>query len=108
MKCKLWKVSSPGWALESDNLDIIHLVLENHICKSCFMSEKEFLSDLEENLENGNIDLQEYEESVEYFEPHCPDNYDSLSVIDKIDWMLGTPCGIEYYFEEIKESYKQW
>jgi len=66
----LYKISYPSWLFKSYYLSEIRIELENHICDSCLLTE-DFLSK----------------------------NYDDFSDLEKIQLLLSTHCGLEYFLE---------
>ena len=75
MKYNLIKLSSPDFELITEHIHIVHDVLDMYVCRLCRV-----------------IGEDEYND--------WPDNYEELSVTEKVHVLLGTSCGAEYMLEE--------
>jgi hypothetical protein len=84
----LEKMSVPGWQFKSDYIEHILDMLDQHVCGLCKMTEAEYK---EATL---TVDA-EYEDDYNIFKP---ETYSQYSPIEKIEWLLGTPCGCEFDF----------
>ena len=78
----LTKESSPCWEFKSEDPAYISWLLEQCICSGCMITKKE--------AEEEGYLLDDPEEDFR------ADNFYQLSDFERINWMLGTPCGLEY------------
>jgi hypothetical protein len=90
----LEKMSVPGWQLKSEYIEPLLEMLEAHVCGMCTMTEAEY------KQATLTVDA-EYDDEYPQFKP---DTYYSYSPIEKIDWLLGTPCGCEFDFYDEEEG----
>jgi hypothetical protein len=95
---KLIKLSSKGFELTTTDINMIFDMLDSYVCTSCKVRKSEA-----ENYCQNNP-MEEFEQ--EYFiENAFPDNYDTLPVSDKVDWLMSTCCGAEFAYYEF-DSYE--
>ena len=91
----LEKMSVPGWQFKSDYIEHLLGMLEECVCDACKVTEAQY------RQATLTVDA-EYNEYRDDFKPKA---YDSYSPIEKIHWLLGTPCGCEYdFYDEAEES----
>lgn len=95
----LTKLSYPGWELYSDSVDEIYKELDTCVCDRCRLTKDEFLN----TYSHDELDASDWVDIINNINPHTfvyffPDDYEYLDVMDKIDCLLNTACGCEYYF----------
>jgi len=90
----LEKMSVPGWQFKSDHIEHLLNMLEQCVCNSCKLTEEQY------KQATLTVDA-EYDEYRDDFKPQT---YDQYSPIEKIEWMLGTPCGCEFDFYDEDEG----
>lgn len=95
------KMSSPGWELRSEHIEHIFDMLDRHVCSGCKMTKAEY--------EASNIIVEEYDELGEDINPYTfteyrPETYDQWSLLEKVEWLLGTACGCEFDFYNEEEG----
>lgn len=83
----LEKMSSPGWEFESDHIEHIFRILDKCICNNCKMTEKEY----KQFLLKQNIEKDFYPDDLQP---------ETRSMLEKVHWLLSTPCGCEFSFCE--------
>jgi hypothetical protein len=91
----LEKMSVPGWEFKSDHIEHILEMLEAHVCRMCKQTEAEY------KQATLTVDA-EYEDDQDRFKP---ETYNQYSPIEKINWLLETPCGCEFDFYDEEEEY---
>ena len=89
------KMSSPGWELKSDHIEHIFWLLDQCVCSSCKMTKIEYASyeDIEDEFLEENINPFTRDEFK-------PETYDQWSMLEKVHWLMSTPCGCEFSFCE--------
>lgn len=87
----LEKMSTPGWEFRSDCIEHIYAQLDTHVCGSCKMTEEEY------RTATKQVDA-EYDDEWGHFSK--PETFSQWSDLEKVEWLLGTPCGCEFDFEE--------
>ena len=107
---RLDKASNPGYTLESEHLRWIRWMLEQGVCDQCKWTKADYEKHLAENPEDyleDEIDLREDFADMAArgispltFSEFFPDNYSSLSDMEKVRYLLSTVCGCEFWFEE--------
>lgn len=102
------KVSHPGWELRSNHIQHIRWMLEQHVCSKCKWTKEDYDKWRRENPEEA-ISASEDFELPEGMNPYTyndlrPETYDQWSDLEKVEWLLDTACGCEFYFEEIKNE----
>lgn len=86
----LEKMSMPDWEFKSDHIEQIFWILDQSVCNHCKMTEKEY---------DQFILEQEYEVEEEFYPDDLrPETYDSWSLLEKVEWLMGTACGCEFDF----------
>ncbi len=70
----LHKLSAPGYTLSTESLEHIYTQLHSGVCASC-REDKEL-----------------------------PEDFDRLPLRERLDALLGTACGCEYWFEELQSA----
>jgi hypothetical protein len=90
----LEKMSVPGWQLKSEYIEHILEMLEAHVCGMCKQTEAQY------KQATLTVDA-EYESDWNHF---MPETYKQYSALEKIDWLLGTPCGCEFDFYDEDEG----
>ena len=86
----LEKLSMPGWGFKSDHIEHIFWLLDQSVCNHCKMTEKEYQQFILE---------QEYEvEEALYPGDLLPETYNQWSLLEKVEWLMGTACGCEFDF----------
>jgi hypothetical protein len=95
----LEKVSSPGWTLEAEEIDICLRVLEQSVCKHCKMTKQDYDTFLDSYWADTEHSSNEF--TNEDYEPDefFPDHYKDMSPIEKIEALLATACGLEYEYD---------
>lgn len=93
----LTKLSAPGFSLESEHLETIEHYLILSLCSMCTKTKSEFLNALEDVTEGDMTSAMNL----------IPDNYESLSSINRINALLGTSCAVEFDFE-IFDTYEEY
>ena len=111
---RLDKASNPGYTLESAHLHLIRWMLEQGVCVQCKWTKADYEKHLAENPEDYLEDDEELREeyadmaargiSPLTFSEFFPDKYSSLSDMEKVDYLLSTACGCEFWFEEIEDG----
>lgn len=88
----LEKLSMPGWEFKTDHIEQIFWLLDQCVCEHCKQTEAEYKAD----------DEEEYEDAWTNFKP---ETYDSFSLLEKVEWLMGTACGCEFdFYDEADES----
>lgn len=108
MKHRLDKESYPGWTFETRHEEHIRWMLEEHVCKLCKYTKDDY-----ENEFNNYEPTDEFEEdhlsrniNPHTYSPFFPKNYTELSDEEKINLLLDTACGCEYYYRKEEEDAK--
>lgn len=104
MRYTLDKLSSPGYLLKTDHLEHIHWMLEQCVCKNCKWTRADYEKWKEENPKEA-AEAEEYFDLEDGWNPYTygdmfPDNYDDLSLQEKIDLLMSTACGCEFDFRD--------
>ena len=91
----LEKMSSPGWEFKSDHIEKIFWLLDQCVCSSCKMTKLEYTNHEGEYIVDENL-----EEDINpfTFTDFKPETYDSWSLLEKVEWLMGTACGCEFDF----------
>lgn len=94
----LEKMSAPGWEFKSDHIEHILWMLDKHVCDSCKMTKAAYA---QSTLE---VDAEYPDELGEDINPYTfcefkPETYDQWSDLEKVEWLLDTACGCEFYFK---------
>jgi hypothetical protein len=110
---RLDKASNPGYTLESHHIHWIRWMLEQGVCAQCKWTkadyEKYAAENPEELLEEEEFLRLEFADMVEKgvspltFSDFFPDNYSELTDMEKINYLLSTACGCEFWFEEVED-----
>jgi hypothetical protein len=88
-------------------------MLEEHVCNTCKWTKADYDKYYAENpqeLEDEEFLRLEFEDMVANgrnpttFSDFFPEDYRSLTDMEKIDLLLDTACGCEFYFEEIGDE----
>lgn len=88
----LEKCSLPNtWEFKSPPIEEIYEKLDSQICRGCKMTEQEL-----RKLDDPDFDVEEEIRLGMY----KPDTYEEWSALEKVWWLLETPCGCEYAFYE--------
>lgn len=89
------KMSIPGWQFKSDHIEHIFWLLNQCVCSSCKMTKEEYTNHEGEYIVDENIgdDINPF--TFTYFKP---ETYDSWSMLEKVEWLMGTACGREFDF----------
>ena len=93
---KLIKASSPSFEREYNSLIELCNDFERNICSQCKMNQSQMREYFEQNP-SGNpkwIDEEEISMAI-------PNDYISLTTIDKLSHLISTPCGCEFMLEGI-------
>lgn len=90
----LEKMSVPGWQLHSEYIEHILEMLESHVCGMCKQTEAQY----------KQATLTVDAEYNEYRDDFKPETYNQYSPIEKIHWLLSTPCGCEFDFYDEEEG----
>ena len=90
----LEKMSSPGWEFKSEHIEHIFWILDKCICNNCKMTEKEY----EQFLLKQNIEKDFYPDDLQ------PETYNQWSILEKVEWLMRTGCGCEFYFHDEDEE----
>lgn len=107
------KVSLPGWELRSEHIQHIRWMLEQHICNQCRWTKQDYdnhMTAFPEELEDEDFLREESADMVSKninpltFSEFFPETYKELSDMEKIDLLLDTACGCEFYFEETESE----
>ncbi len=111
---QLGKASNPGYTLESEHLHWIRWMLEQGVCEQCKWTKADYEKHLAQNPEDYLEDDEELREeyadmatrgiSPLTFSEFFPDNYSSLSDMEKVNYLLSTACGCEYWLEEEEDA----
>ena len=98
-------MSSPGWQFQSDHIEHIRWMLDQHVCKNCKMSREDYDAWCKEQVNVTTDEEWMLEEGMNpySFTDFIPENYAELSEQDKIDWLLSTACGCEYDFTDSED-----
>lgn len=93
----LEKMSMPGWQFKTDHIEQIFWLLDQCVCSSCKMSKQEYIKH-----EGTYIVDEDIEEDINpfTFTDFKPETYDSWSLLEKVEWLMGTACGCEFDFYE--------
>lgn len=96
------KASSPGWTLQTDHIFHVREALERGVCKSCRQTKAEW----DASADKAELDDPDLGEDVNpwTFSEFFPENYADLPDAMKIDLLLSTACGCEYWFEDAEEG----
>jgi hypothetical protein len=97
----LEKMSMPGWEFKTDHIEHIFWLLNQCVCAKCKMTMLEYTNHegkytVDENLQE---DINPFT-STEF----KPETYDSWSLLEKVEWLMGTACGCEFDFYDDEES----
>lgn len=95
---KLTKLSSVGFELTTSDIHMIYDVLSSYVCTSCTKT----VSDVEYYCNENNISSQERSYMIE---EAFPNDYETLPLSDKVDWLMSTCCGAEFAYYEF-DSYE--
>ena len=110
---RLDKVSNPGYTLESEHLHWIRWMLEQGVCDSCKWSKadyEKYTGENPEDLEDEEFLRLDADDKVARginpltYSEFFPDDYKSLSDEEKVDLLLSTACGCEFWFEESENA----
>lgn len=95
------KMSGPGFHLKTDSISVLRLVLESHVCTYCMLTKEELIESAkaqsEEDKEAWGSE-QEVNEITEY-EFAFPDDYCEMTEEEKVDALMSTCCGAEFFYE---------
>lgn len=91
------KMSMPGWQFKSDHIEHIFWLLNQCVCDSCKLTKDEYEKSAEE------VDAEYPDDYGEGINPYTfcefkPETYDSFSMLEKVEWLMGTACGCEFDF----------
>lgn len=91
------KMSMPGWQFKSGHIEHIFWLLNQCVCDSCKMTKAEYEKSTLE------VDAEYPDEDDEDINPYTacefkPETYDSWSLLEKVEWLMGTACGCEFDF----------
>lgn len=109
---RLDKASNPGYTLETNHIEWIRWMLEKGVCDSCKWTKadyEKYIAENPEELEEEDFLREEFADMVTRgispltFSEFFPDDYKSLSDKEKVDFLLSTACGCEFWFEEIED-----
>lgn len=86
----LEKCSLPNtWEFKSPLIEDILKKLDSSVCNGCKMTEAQV----------RNHCVISGEEFEEYWpKDYKPETYDQWGSLEKVEWLLGTPCGCEFDF----------
>ena len=110
---RLIKASNPGYTLETAHIEWIRWMLEEGVCDSCKWTKADYEKYIAENpdeLEDEEFLRLEAEDMVANgispltFSEFFPDNYEQLSDRGKVNFLLSTACGCEFWFEESENA----
>ena len=90
------KMSVPGWEFKTDYIEQVFWILDQCVCSSCKVTKAEYEGITDENLGD---DINPFT-----FTDFRPETYDSWSVLEKVEWLLGTACGCEFDFYDEAEG----
>lgn len=94
-------MSREGYEKDFDTIEELYEWYESRVCKSCKWKKADFLTNIEENRDK--LSEEEIDEIINHEIPYAfPDNYEQLSVIEKLDWLRSTACGLEYATEGVE------
>ena len=86
----LTKGSSPSFTIQTEHPEIIVDMLEQYTCSLCMTPKSEF--------------LKKYPESDPCEADYCiPDNYQDLTIEEKLDILISTACGAEFSLMEYQD-----
>ena len=109
---RLDKASNPGYTLETNHIEWIRWMLEEGVCDSCKWTKadyEKYIAENPEELEDEEFLRLEAEDMVAKgispltFSEFFPDNYKQLSDMEKVNFLLSTACGCEFWFEETED-----
>jgi len=110
---RLDKASNPGYTLESEHIHWIRWMLEQGVCNQCKWTKADYEKHLAENPEYYLEEQEDLREefadmaargiSPMTFSEFFPENYADLPDMQKVDFLLGTACGCEFWFEETED-----
>lgn len=95
------KMSHPGWELKTAHIEHVRWMLEQHVCKSCKMTEQEYREAHKDEEQDifGEECLEKGWNPFTYSD-FFPENYKELPDKEKIDLLLMTACGCEFALDE--------
>lgn len=85
-------------------------MLEQNVCDSCKWTKSDFEKYRAEHPNEDDELTEEYADMVTReispltFSAFFPDNYSELHDREKIDWLLSTACGCEFWYEEFENA----
>ena len=88
------KMSMPGWEFKTEHIDQVLWILDQCVCQGCQMTEQDYLHTIEFSSEPDPEDgINPY--TMDEFKP---ETFNQWSALEKVEWLLGTSCGCEFYF----------
>ena len=101
----LTKASHPGWEMKTDHIEHVRWMLEQHVCDKCKWTREQYLKhgSREEFDEFEEADYIEQGTNPYTFNDFFPENYAELSDQEKINLLMETACGCEYWLDETDE-----
>lgn len=95
---KLIKLSSPSWEEQKGSIEEVFSLLDSCVCSSCKINTYE---EMEKSFINsGYTDYTKEDIEVELEYCCVNEDYDSMSVRDKVGELLSTACGCEFMLEK--------
>ena len=99
------KMSMPGWEFKTNHIEKIFWLLDQSVCSICKMTKAEYeKSDLQVDAdyldeEDEGINPYTFSEFNPYtFSEFKPETYDQWSMLERVEWLMGTACGCEFDF----------
>ena len=88
----LEKMSMPGWGFRSEHIEHIFWLLDQCVCSSCKMTKQEYI------CHEGEYEVDEGLVNPFTLNDFKPETYDQWSMLEKVEWLMGTACGCEFDF----------
>lgn len=95
---KLIKLSYPSWEEQKSSIEEVFSLLDSCVCSSCKINTYE---EMEKSfIKSGYTGYTKEDIEVELECCCVSEDYDSMSVEDKVSELLSTACGCEFMLEE--------